>query len=64
MYREWRQSFPELAAELDAGMDACARGVDPSVSDKDIPAFSPDDSDATVPPLRGHQRHRKADPGS
>ena len=47
MYREWRQSFPELAAELDAGMDACARGVDPSVSDKDIPAFSPDYSDAT-----------------
>ena len=47
MYREWRQSFPELAAELDAGMDACARGVDPSVSDKDIPAFSPHYSDAT-----------------
>lgn len=63
MYREWRQSFPELAAELDAGMDACARGVDPSVSDKDIPAFSPHYSDATrFLRFRGHQRHREGRP--
>lgn len=46
-YRKWRASYPELAAELDSGMDACARGVDASITDKDIPPFPADYSDAT-----------------
>lgn len=47
VYQEWRRSYPELAAELDAGMDACANGVDPAISSKAIPAFPQDYSDAT-----------------
>lgn len=46
-YRKWRATYPELAAELDSGMDACARGVDATITDKDIPPFPADYSDAT-----------------
>ena len=46
-YRKWRATYPELAAELDSGMDACARGVDAAITDKDIPPFPADYSDAT-----------------
>ena len=46
-YEQWRRAYPELAAELDSGMDACARGVDASITDKDIPPFPADYSDAT-----------------
>ena len=47
MYQQWRQACPELAAELDGGMNACADGVNPAASDKAIPAFPQDYSDAT-----------------
>ncbi|WP_290566062.1 transketolase [Akkermansia sp.] len=47
MYRKWRATYPELAAELDSGMDACARGVDAAITDKDISPFPADYSDAT-----------------
>lgn len=46
-YRKWRAAYPELAAELDSGMDACAKGVDAAITDKDIPPFPADYSDAT-----------------
>ena len=46
-YEQWRRAYPELAAELDSGICACARGVNPADSDKAIPAFPQDYSDAT-----------------
>ena len=46
-YEQWRNEYPELAAELDAGINACINGVAPIDSDKAIPAFSQDYNDAT-----------------
>ncbi len=46
-FAEWQKSYPELAAELQAGMDACAKGVPADATDKAIPLFSPDFADAT-----------------
>lgn len=47
VFQSWRAAHPELAAELDAGMNACTNGVDATASDKAIPAFPADYADAT-----------------
>lgn len=47
LYQDWRKANPTLAAELDAGMNACSEGVNPTATDQAIPAFAPDYSDAT-----------------
>lgn len=47
MYEQWRRAYPELAEELDAGINACSCGVNPADSDKAIPPFPQDYGDAT-----------------
>lgn len=41
------RAYPELAEELDAGINACSCGVNPADSDKAIPPFPQDYGDAT-----------------
>lgn len=46
-YEAWRTEHPTLAAELDAGREACAKGLCPKVLSSKIAPFSPDFEDAT-----------------
>lgn len=46
-YNAWRMECPELAAELDAGREACAKGINPEILSEKIQSFSPDFADAT-----------------
>ncbi len=43
----WSKANPDLAAELSAGMKACAEGIPAGETDKAIPAFDPSFADAT-----------------
>lgn len=46
-YKAWRTECPELAAELDAGREACTKGINPEILSEKIQSFSPDFADAT-----------------
>ncbi len=46
-YAEWRKARPDLAALLDAGMQACREGVPAERTDEAIPHFPADYADAT-----------------
>lgn len=47
VFESWRSANPELAGQLDQGMEACAEGICPKVLTGKIKPFDPSYSDAT-----------------